>query len=157
MQSWGGKLHFDGAPRDPKRDALNRGADAVFDEAVQAWLDEAIDADMTILSLGEATMRKLEAMGYRRAIIRKSLYPKLPGDVTTVDFSGWAIYVRADMDDNIAERMCLALDKRKHLIPWERPGPLPVERMCRDGYDTPMDVALHPGAERAWRKLGYLP
>jgi len=28
--------------------------------------------------------------------------------------------------------------------------------MVRNEADTPLDVPLHPGAERYWRKKGYL-
>ena len=58
--------------------------------------------------------------------------------------------------DGIVRQLCAGLDARKHLIPWEQPGPLPVERMCLDAPDTPLDVPLHPAAERFWRERGYL-
>src|SRR5438552_2876006 len=74
--------------------------DAIFDEAAQEWIDVGIDAGMTIASLPEAAISKLEAMGYRGATIRRDDYPKLPGDVRTIDFSGWAIYVHADLSDD---------------------------------------------------------
>ena len=113
-------------------------------------------AGMTILSLSAETVAKLEAMGTRPGIISKDRFPKLPKDILTIDFSGWPIYVREDLDDRLVGQICAALDARKHLIPWQGEGPLPVERMCRDGEDTPMDVPLHPAAERAWRERGYL-
>jgi len=106
--------------------------------------------------LHEETVRKLEAMGYRRAVLERKRFPGLPHDILTIDFSGWAIFVNADLPDLLVGQMCAALDARKHLIPWEEPGPLPVERMARDAADTPIDVPLHPGAERFWRERGYL-
>ena len=53
-------------------------------------------------------------------------------------------------------RVGAGLVARKHNIPWEGEGPLPVERMCQDAADTPIDVPLHPAAERYWRKCGFL-
>ena len=136
---------------------MERGdSEAIFEEAVQDWVEDAVDAGMTILSLGEETVAKLEAMGYRRGIIRKDRFPKLPHDILTIDFSGWPIFVREDLDDRLVAQICAALDARKHLIPWQGEGPLPVERMCRDAEDTPLDVPLHPAAERVWRERGYL-
>jgi hypothetical protein len=41
-------------------------------------------------------------------------------------------------------------------VPWERDGPLPLEIMCRESDETPMDVPLHPAAEQFWRERGYL-
>ena len=74
----------------------------------------------------------------------------------TVDFSGWPIFTRADLPDDIIACFCTALEARKDLIPWQGEGPLPLERMCRDSEDTPLDIPLHPGAERFWRSQGYL-
>ena len=160
LDAWGGTVRREGGlpfPDGPKFQALAAGEiDAIFDEAVQEWTDAALDAGMTILPLAEETVRKLEALGYRRGIIEKRLYPRLPADVLTLDFSGWTIFVHAEASDALVESICEALDARKHLIPWQGDGPLPVERMCRDAPDTPMDVPLHPAAERYWRRRGYL-
>jgi TRAP-type uncharacterized transport system substrate-binding protein len=158
--SWGGAALREGmlpSPGGVRFQKLARGEiNAIFDEAAQEWIDDALDAEMTILPLAEATVRKLEAMGYRRGIISRELYPRLPHDVLTIDFSGWAVFVHAELPDELVAQMCAALDARKHLIPWEQPGPLPIERMCRDAADTPIDVPLHPAAERFWRERGYL-
>jgi hypothetical protein len=52
--------------------------------------------------------------------------------------------------------MCAGLDARKHNIPWEGEGPLPVERMAREAPDTPQDIPLHAAAEKYWKSKGYL-
>jgi len=160
LAAWGGEARREGPlpwPDGAKFQALARGEiDAIFDEAAPVWVNQALAAGMTILPLAEATVRKLEAMGYRRAVISRDVFPALPRDVQTIDFSGWPIFVHAELADDIVAQMCAALDARKHLIPWEQPGPLPVERMCRDAPDTPLDVPLHPAAERFWRARGYL-
>jgi len=101
-------------------------------------------------------VKKLEAQGYRRAYMRKSVFPALKQDILTIDFSGWPIFVRADLDDAIVTQMCAGLDARKHNIPWEGEGPLPVERMAREAPDTPQDIPLHPAAEKYWKSKGYL-
>lgn len=160
VRAWGGEARKEGhlpEPGGPKFQALERGEiDAIFDEGVQEWVEEAVAAGMTILPLSEATLTKLEAMGYRRAIIRKATYPSLPADVPTLDFSGWPIFVHAEMPDDWVAEICAGLDAGKTRIPWQGEGPLPVERMCRDGEDTPLSVPLHPAAERFWRSRGYL-
>jgi hypothetical protein len=156
LEAWGGGLHYDGSPRKPKAEALAAGANAFFDEAIQSWLAKAIDDGMTILSIAEPTMRTLEAMGYRRAIIERSKYPKLAADVVSVDFSGWTVFVRDDAPDSLVTLICAGLEARKHMIPWDGDGPLPLERMCRDTPDTPLGVPLHPAAERFWTARGYL-
>lgn len=160
IDAWGGAVRREGGlpgPDSAKFQALLNGEiDAIFDEAADLWVDEAAEAGMTILPLAEATVVKLEAMGYRRGIIERRLYPNLPGDILSIDFSGWPIFVHAELDDELVVRICSGLDARKHLIPWQGEGPLPVERMCREAPDTPQDVPLHPTAERFWRERGYL-
>ena len=130
--------------------------DAVFDEASDVWGDHALEIGMTMLPLAETTVRKLEAIGYRRSVLKKSTFAKLPTDVLTVDFSGWPIFVHADLPDERVTQICAALDVRKDRIPWQGEGPLPVERMCRDAPDTPVDIPFHPAAERLWRERGYI-
>jgi len=160
MAGWGCDLrHEPGLPEagGPRFRALLAGeVDAMFDEAADYWVAEALEAGMAILPLAEATVVGLEAMGYRRALIEQKLYPALQQDILTIDFSGWPIFVHAEAEDELVARMCRALDKRAHLIPWQGEGPLPVPRMCLDAPDTPRDVPLHPAAERVWRELGYI-
>ena len=157
---WGGSVRREGLlpfPDGPKFQQLARGEiDAIFDEASNVWIDQALARGMDILPLTEPTLQTLEAMGYRRGSISKAEYPGLPADVPTIDFSGWPIFVREDASEDFVARLCRALDARKHLIPWQGEGPLPVERMAREAPDTPQMVPLHQAAERIWRERGYL-
>ena len=159
--AWGGELRKEGGlPRrgTSKFTALARGEiDAIFDEAVNEWLDDALELGVTILPLSEVTVKTLEARGLRRALIEKRRHPQLAGDILTLDFSGFPIFVHADAPDDLVTQFCAALEARKHNIPWEGDGPLPTARMCRDGPGNPLDVPLHPAAERFWRSCGYLP
>jgi len=160
LKAWGGGIRMEGSlpyPGTAKFAALLSGeVDAIFDEASAYWVNEALEAGIKVLPLAEPTVRKLEAMGYHRAIIPKRDFPKLPRDVLTLDFSGWTIFVHQEAQDALVVQICAALDARKARIPWEEVGPLPVERMCRDARDTPQLVPLHPAAERFWRERGYL-
>jgi TRAP-type uncharacterized transport system substrate-binding protein len=157
---WGGEVRKAGTvpwPHTATFKALLSGeVDAIFDEAASSWVPQALDAGITILPLAEATVAKLEATGYRRAVLPKTSYPKLPHDVLSLDFSGWTVFVHADADDALVTQICAGLDARKARIPWEEPGDLPVERMAREALDTPQMVPLHPAAERYWKSRGYL-
>lgn len=159
--TWGGEMRREGNlpfPNGPKFQALARGEiNAVFDEACDVWLTQALDADMVALPLSETTVKKLEAMGYRRSWIKKESSPKLTRDILTIDFSGWPVFVREDANDAFVTSVCAALEERKANIPWQGEGPMPIERMCREAPDTPQDIPLHPAAEAYWRKQGYLP
>jgi len=160
LHVWGGEVRKEGRmpyPDTAKFKALIEGKiDAIFDEAASYWANEALDAGITILPLSESTVQKLEAMGYRRTILPKAAFPKLPADCLTLDFSGWTVFVHEAAEDELVTSICAALDARKMRIPWEEEGPLPVERMCREARDTPQLVPLHRAAERFWRGRGYL-
>src|SRR5262249_16310500 len=157
---WGGEVRKAGTvpwPHTKTFQALIRGdVDAIFDEAANCWVPQALDAGITILQLTEGRVVTLEAMGYRRAILPRSTYHKLPDDVLSLDFSGWTVFVHSEADDDLVTQICAGLDARKARIPWEEPGDLPVERMAREAPDTPQTVPLHPAAERFWRGRRYI-
>ncbi len=156
LTSWGGGLRHDASPRWAKKASIEKGANAVFEEATRSWIDEALELGMDVLPFSDALLEKLEAVGYRRKLVRKADHPGLPRDVPSIDFSGWAVFVRADTPDRLVGQICAAVEARKNLIPWQGPGPLPVERMCKDTPDTPMDVPLHPAAENYWKSRGFI-
>ena len=158
ITSWGGTVRYDpGIPGASRIELVERGeADAIFDEAVDTWAAKGLELGMRFLSLDESLLKRLETKGFRRAVIKKADYPKLEADVMTIDFSGWPVFAHASVPDEIVTTICAALEARKGAIPWQGEGPLPLERMCRDAEDTPIDVPLHPAAERFWRERGYL-
>jgi len=160
VEAWGGAFRYEGGvpdPGTPKFSALVAGElDALWDEGADGWLGPVLDAGMTILSLSEPVMQQLEAAGYRRAVIPRSRHPRLERDILTVDFSGWPLFVHADLPDADARDICAALAARVEHVPWQESGPMTLERMCRNAADAPYDVPLHPAAERYWRERGVL-
>jgi TRAP-type uncharacterized transport system substrate-binding protein len=160
VDAWGGEFQFRGGIPDPdssKFQALVDGTlDAIWDEGADEWLAPALDAGMTILSLAEPAMKQLEALGFRRAMIPRSRHPRLKHDILTVDFSGWPLFVRADLPDDDVAGICAALAARVERVPWQEEGELTVPRMVQNAADAPYDVPLHPAAERFWRQHGYL-
>jgi len=159
IHSWGGQVRYDdGLPQtDNRLGAVARGeVDMVVDEAVRGWINSAAASGLRALPLDEPMLAQLEAIGLRRAVIAKSRYPNLAEDVPTLDFSGFAVYTHAGVADEIVGAICAALEARKDKIIWQEPGPLPLERMCRDTPAGPLTIPLHPAAERFWRARGYL-
>lgn len=156
VAAWGGAFRFAGGIPEPdsaKFRALVAGElDAIWDEGADEWLGAALDAGMTILSLPESTMQRLEAIGYRRAVIPRARHPRLEADVLTVDFSGWPLFVHADLADHEVTGICAALAARVERVPWQEDAPLTIERMYGNASDAPFDVPLHPAAERYWRE-----
>ncbi|HEV8022890.1 MAG TPA: TAXI family TRAP transporter solute-binding subunit [Candidatus Lustribacter sp.] len=165
LRSWGGSIHYEPGFDAPGKSGFDSPArlemaksgeiNAIFDEAIVRWLDPALEMGMRALPLGATTVRNLEAMGFRANVIEKAVYPRLEGDVETIDFSGFAVFVRADAPDALVTAICAGLDVHRADIPWEGNGPLPIADMCRDTPDGPLDVPLHPAAERYWNDLGY--
>ncbi len=159
IAAWGGQIRYDrGLPDVPSRlGAVERGeVDAIFDEAVGVWVERAAQLGMRLLPLDETALRHLEGLGFRRDAITRAEYPSLPADVPALDFSGFAVFTRANAPDELIRAFCAALEAGKARIPWEGEGPLPLDRMCRDTPEGPLDVPLHPAAERFWRERGYL-
>lgn len=159
IKSWGGEIRYDAhIPQASERlGAIERGEiDAVFDEGINRWVYKALDHGIRPLPLGGPLLARLEEIGFRRGVIPKADYPKLPADVVSLDFSGWAVFTHADVPDDFIMAFCRALEARKERIPWQGEGPLPLDRMCRNTPDTPLDIPLHPAAERFWRDRGYL-
>jgi hypothetical protein len=157
--SWGGEVRYDdGLPMGDNRfGAMMRGEiDMIVDEAVRGWANAALEAGMRILPLDDDMLTKLESLGLRRAVMPASRYSRLGNDLPTLDFSGFAVYTHADVPDAVITAICAALEARKEIIGWQEPGPLPLDRMCRDTDDGPLVIPLHPAAERFWRERGYL-
>jgi TRAP-type uncharacterized transport system substrate-binding protein len=159
--AWGGEISYDQPmPDDPSRmGRLAAGEiDAIFDEGVIMWANLVADAGASFLPVEH--LEALQAQGFRRGLLGKSLYPTLPGDIETVDYSGWPIYCRADASDALIDKFCRALITRRDAIVWNIGGPkqppLPLEQMARESPSTPQDVPLHPAATAVWQEHGYL-
>jgi len=164
IKAWGGQISYDQPmPNDPSR--LGRLAageiDAIFDEGVVMWANLIAGAGAEFLPLRDEQLTALRAQGYRDGVIEKSRYPSLPGDIATVDYSGWPIYCRTSAPAPLIDKFCRALIARRDTIVWDIGGvhqpPLPLERMVRESPSTPQDVPLHPAAAAVWQEHGYLP
>jgi TRAP-type uncharacterized transport system substrate-binding protein len=150
VESWGGRLITCGGPGDVRRlDPMARGEiDAVFDEGIKVWLNEALAAGLVPIELDEAEFTAMQGLGWRRVSLPKARFPGLARDVDTLDFSGWPIYCNASLAEQTAYDICGALAAREAEIPWEDGNPNTALNMLREGASTPMDVPLHPGAAR---------
>ncbi|HUB96377.1 MAG TPA: TAXI family TRAP transporter solute-binding subunit [Stellaceae bacterium] len=153
IESWGGKLHMSGSPGDVRRmEPLHAGTlDAIFDEALVIWFDEALAYDMVPLVLEPEIFAKVEALGWRRTVAPKSRFPRLAADHPCIDYSGWPLYANASLPEQTVYDVCASFAARADEIPWEKESFTDVGQVWRDTPATPIDVPLHPGAER-WLK-----
>ena len=158
LRKWGGKIHLASRPSDPvRRESIEKGTvNAIFDEGIKSWARTALENGFRFLPIDGAVLKKMVAMGYRPADMAKSRFPGMAKDVTTLDFSGWPMIVRADMPDELAYAICEAIEQRKDVIPTDNYKPLEMAQLCANDEETPYDVPLHKGAERFYRDKGYL-
>jgi uncharacterized protein len=158
VRKWGGKIQTVRRPSDPARLAAieNAKANAIFDEGIKSWGQAALDHGFRFLPLEPAVLKRLVAMGYRATVVPKSRFSGMAEDVSTIDFSGWPMAVRADMPDDVAYALCEAIERRKELIPTDNYEALDIAQLCSNDEEAPYDVPLHPGAARFYRERGYL-
>ncbi len=122
IEAWGGRIVTCGGPSDIRRlDPLARGEiDAVFDEGIKVWLDEALAAGLQPIALEPAEFEAMGRLGWRRVVLPKARFPRLAHDVDTIDFSGWPLYASASLPDQVAYDICAALAAREAEIPFEK-------------------------------------
>lgn len=156
IERWGGELVFCNRPHAEERLQAMRDQtiDAVWDEGIGGWLPIALHSGYKLLELGEPVIQHLEALGWRRAPISPDRFPDLERESMGIDFSGWAMYTRASLDNDLAYRFCQAIADREADMPWEDS----YQGLGHLGQDTdaaPRDVPLHPGAARWYRDHGF--
>ena len=157
FEAWGGSLQLNGPPGDARRlDGIRDGSiDIVFDEGIPAWLNTGLENGLQPLHLEDDVLTKMEAIGWRRVILPKDRFPLLERDVVTIDYSGWPLYTRASLPDEMAYKVCGAIAERAEYIRWES-SYTGIAQIGVETEATPLDVPLHPGAERWYREQGYL-
>ncbi len=116
------------------------------------WLAPALDAGLLPIGFDDREYAALGKLGWRRVTIPKAVFPGLPHDVDTLDFSGWPIYCAASLPEQTAYDICAAVAAREAEIPWEKMAGGNAVHAVSETDSTPMDVPLHPGAERWLRE-----
>ena len=157
VESWGGSLQLNGGPGDERRmKAIREGTiDAIFDEGLVLWFNEALDSGMQPVTLDDFAFKHLiDDLGWRKYTIKPGRYANLKTEHTCIDYSGWPIYTRASLPDDDAYKICDAIMARKDQIYWED-SYTGVGQLGENTDATPRDVPLHPGAEKWYREHGF--
>jgi TRAP-type uncharacterized transport system substrate-binding protein len=152
VASWGGKLVLCGGPGDVRRlDPVAKGEiDMIFDEGIKTWLPQSIAAGMVPLDLTKAEFDHMTALGWRKkSIPAGKMGVKQNHDC--IDFSGWPIYCSANLDEKTVYDVCGAIAARAFEMPFEEDYKS-IAQLGSDTEETPIDVPLHPGAERWFRE-----
>ncbi len=159
LVSWGGSLQLVGGPGDKRRLAAIEGheVDAILDEGIRTWLPRGLAAGYQLLTPEPPVMERMQALGWRKVSIPAGRYPGLETDHTCLDFSGWPLYTSAALPDDVAYQVCDAINARANWIPWDTRCFTGIDQLGKDTDATPLDVPLHPGAQRWYREHAAAP
>jgi len=157
IEAWGGKIHQASSPADQERfTGMRDGSiEAIFDEGVRGWAPSAMESGMTFLDLGEAERARLAKVGWEVVPVRSAL-PEAPNAIMAPSFSGWPLFTRESLPDDLAYRVCRELEAAGTRLVWDSDDPVTLVDLCQGTEAAPRDVPLHPGAERYYRERGYL-
>ena len=161
IKRWGGKVQECHRPFAPERlrSIAQRSINAVFDEGISTvggWLDQALENGYEVLSLEPDIVKHLERMGYTKAVLPKSRYRQFEDDVSSIDFSGWSLVTHRWLPNSIAYSAVETIDERQNVIPVDDDKPLDMRNLCRSTEKCPLQIPLHPGAEKYYKEKGYL-
>jgi len=161
IKRWGGKVQECARPFAPERlrSIAQRSINAVFDEGISTvggWLDQALENGYEVLSLEPDIVKRLERMGYTKAVLPKSRYRQFDDDVSSIDFSGWSLVTHRWLPNGIAYSAVETIDERQNVIPVDDDKPLDMRNVCRSTEKCPLQIPLHPGAEKYYKEKGYL-
>jgi TRAP-type uncharacterized transport system substrate-binding protein len=161
IKKWGGQVQECGRPFAQERMSAikKRSLTAIFDEGVSTdggWLDLALANGYEIIAIEPAIVKKLEALGYSRAMLPKKRYKQLKADALTIDYSGWALVTHKWLPNRVAYAAIETIDERKKIIPVDDDRPLNMRNLCHSTEKCPLRVPLHPGAVHYYKKKGYL-
>ncbi len=163
IEKWGGKWLGSDRPQSCLAQAVRGDADAAFFEGIMTpgWYEWTEKAKVRFIPFTREALNTLERdYGLRPATLAKGRLGA-PADIPCLDFSHWAIFVRDDMDEEVAYRITTVLvehraemEARFRNVPVERsPLTYPIDpHKMWQGLGAP----LHPGAERYYREHGYM-
>ncbi len=156
---WGGSVERVERPSSPRRrDGIVSGEiNMVIDEGLDSWGEVALKHEMVFLPFSPKALVKLERYGFSRGRLGGG---RLKGNfdeaTEVIDYSGWPIITHADLADELAYQFAATLDRIHEEIPYDSAQVPPRSSLCRSTEEGPLDIPLHPGAERYYREHGYL-
>jgi TRAP-type uncharacterized transport system substrate-binding protein len=158
IKGWGGSVHEVPRPTSLERsDKIRTGrVNAVFDEGIHSWLDEALEHGFEVLPLERRIVKQLSALGYQASVIPTTRFRQLQADIDTIDFSGWPLITHRALSNDLAYSICRAIDSRQSVIPVDDDGPLDMRKICCGTETAPLGIPLHPRAKRYYEEKGYL-
>jgi hypothetical protein len=157
--AWGGTVDPVARPSNPRRreGIISGKLQLVIDEGLDSWGQLALEHGMTFLPLSQKALTRLERYGFRRARLAGGrLQGNVDGATEVIDYSGWPIVTHTGFPDELAYQFAAVLDRIREEIPYDCDRIPPTSSLCRNTEEGPLDIPLHPGAERYYREKGHL-
>lgn len=133
--------------------------EAIFDEAIMTkrWTRIFDSYSMRVLPLDEDVLSGMSAQGYPRGTISPGRLPGLKDEIPTLDFSGWLLFCRANLPDEIAALAVESLEEQaKAMEGLFAPGSGLTGAIDLHKLWQNTGMPLHPGAECFYREHGYM-
>lgn len=158
IEEWGGRIWTDlnggqEAVREGDFDAFFKHAYASYGPVGRRWQEATIHYNMRFLPLREDVMADMAARhGMRPGTMPDTLMRGVDREVRTLYLKGHVVYVAESMDDDLAYLIAQSYHEHADLfaLRYVHFGYNPF-MACRD-----VTIPLHPGAERFYRKEGFL-
>jgi hypothetical protein len=159
FKQWGCTIDPVERPSNPRRrDGIVSGEmGMIIDEGLDSWGDNAVKHGYIFLPFAKQALKKLARYGFKRAPLGGG---RLKGDfdpaTEVIDYSGWPIVTHAEFPDELAYQFAAALEKIREEIPYDAEKIPSMSALARGSEEAPLDIPLHPGAERYYHEHGYL-
>jgi uncharacterized protein len=150
---WGGAFVYGEDPGECIAHVRSGDADAIIQEAIMTpwWSELADSTDLRFLSLEPDAVEGLERdLSLQTAEIPAGYLRGIDSPVTAIDFSGWLVVVRDDMDAAVAELLASVVLETSEVLESQyrhipvRASPLAYPITPEKLADT--RIPLHPGA-----------
>jgi TRAP-type uncharacterized transport system substrate-binding protein len=159
--AWGGEFVYGEDPSECVEHMNEGRADTIIQEAIMTpwWNDLAEGRPLRFLSLEDDAAQQLEeAYGLTTLTVEAGFLNGMDEPVRALDFTGWQVLVRDDLDDEVAEMLAAIMVENSETFEGQyrhipvRFSPLAYPITAQGLAATA--VPLHPGAERYYRSAG---
>ena len=155
MEKWGAKVIF--AEFSEATTGIQDGHIDLFSPLTAApnggITSLATQRPVKFLGMKKSTLAKMEKLGYPTGTLRAGTYPGQDYDVVVSTVTA-AFYARADFDEEIVYAIAKFVLENEDYMKT-------IHRRTREDFNAKtawkgLGIPLHPGAERAYKELGYI-
>jgi TRAP transporter TAXI family solute receptor len=160
VTAWGGVFHDAitfGQAADPEFDVIiNENASPANNPESAYWTKVSQKHDLRFLDVPESVLSDLasdKSLAVTRATVKWGFLRGVDRPIPTLARSGHVVFARDDMPEQAAYDAAKAVDEHRAALKWFIRPYSYDSRAVWDDFGVP----LHPGAERYYREMGYMP